>query len=162
MRREYLENIKVINNSIEDFNKLLNPNNHVPNINIDKLEDETYCTSLMNKSWEELRFPLSAEKKGIYFIFGYNPEEKTKYVTYIGKASNPTSTIGKRLHSHLLKYKNHNSYLMNDAVGNPHILEYVLGVELESVGLNLLSSSLEEYLIQNVRDHIKLLNATGN
>lgn len=160
MNADYLKMIEVVNNNISKFNEFLIPSRRLPKIDLDKIQDNNYFTKLTEKSWLELRFP-NAEKRGIYFIFGCDSKDQSHKAMYIGKASF-SSSIGKRLYAHLKKDSFNENYTMNDLYGNIHHLEYVLGLDLESVGLDALSSAIEEYLIQNVKTEVALLNGTGN
>lgn len=152
--------IEIVNNSISKFNEFLIPTRQLPKIDLDKIHDNSYFTKLTEISWLDLKFP-NAEKRGIYFIFGYDSKDKSRRAMYIGKASF-SSTIGRRLYAHLKKDSNNENYTMNDLSGNIHYLEYVLGLDLESAGMNIFSSAIEEFLIQNVKTEIALLNGTGN
>lgn len=160
MNAEYLKMIEIINSRISKFNEFLIPSRQLPMIDKDKINDNSYFTKLTEISWLDLRFP-NAEKRGIYFIFGYDAKDQSRRAMYIGKASF-SSSIGKRLYAHLKKDSYNENYTMNDLNGNVHHLEYVFGLDLESVGLNIFSSAIEEFLIQNVKSEIYLLNGTGN
>ena len=157
--KSYQNMIDIINQSLFNFNNYLSKDNLIPMISKDLLHDNSYFTDLNKCSWLDLRFP-SGERKGIYFIFGYN-DSINKESLYIGKASFK-STIGKRMYSHLNKDKNSKFYTMHDLQGNNHNLNFVLSLDLESNGLYLFASSIEEYLITMVKDKIYLLNGTGN
>lgn len=160
MKADYNKMIDIINQNISDFNKYLNPDYYIPLVDIEKIIDDSFFTCLTDKTWQELRFP-NAEKKGVYFIFGYNSQNPTETSLYIGKASF-TSTIGRRLASHLGKDRNSENYTMYDLAGNIHNLEYILSLDLESKGLDIFASSLEEFLIKSSKRDIHLLNGTGN
>lgn len=157
---EYSEMVTILNMYINKFNDLLNENVNVPLIEEHKMIDKNYYVSLNENSWNDLRFP-SSNKKGVYFIFGNSILEDDKKSLYIGKASF-NSTIGKRLHSHLVRYRNDKMYIMNDNYANKHKLNYLIAIDMESVGVSFLAPALEEYLIINARDYIYLLNGTGN
>lgn len=160
MNTDYINMVEIVNKNITRFNELLAPKNPIPLIELDKVYDNKYFTKLTETTWLDLRFP-NAEKKGIYLIFGYNSKDFSKKAMYIGKASF-SSSIGKRLYNHLVKDRDNENYTMYDLSGNIHYLEYVFGLDLESIGLDIFSSALEEYLIHNVKYDIALLNGTGN
>jgi hypothetical protein len=160
MNSDYINMVEIVNKNITRFNELLASSNPIPLIEQDKVYDDKYFTKLTETTWFELRFP-NAEKKGIYLIFGYDSKDFSKKSMYIGKASF-SSSIGKRLYNHLIKDKDNDNYTMYDLSGNIHNLEYVFGLDLETRGLDIFSSSLEEFLIRNVKYDIALLNGTGN
>ncbi len=160
MKDQYVKIIKTINKHIINFNKFLNEAYLIPQVDLNKINDEKYFVNINNVTWEDLRFPNS-DQKGVYFMIGYDSKDELKSSLYIGKASY-SSSIGKRLYSHLSKNKNNEFYTMNDLQGNVHNLEYIFSIDLESLGIDILSSSLEEYLILNTKEEIHLLNGTGN
>lgn len=157
---EYLEMVTILNMYINKFNDLLNENINIPLIEKQKMIDKDYYLSLNENSWNDLRFSAS-DKKGIYFIFGNKILDDYEKSLYIGKASF-NSTIGRRLHSHLVRYRNDKMYMMNDCYANEHKLNYIIAIDMESLGMSFFAPALEEYLIINVRDYIYLLNGTGN
>jgi len=156
----YYEFIKEINKSISGFNKYLSDKNIIPPFNTESEEFKLNFLNITKYSWKDLRIPC-AEKKGVYFIFGYNTNIN-KCSLYIGKASSRTSSIFSRITNHLRKDRNNTNYFMYDLAGNNHILEYILPLDLSTSGMNIFSNSLEEYLIINLSQSLLLLNGTNN
>ena len=159
MQKEYVQMVETINKIIIEFNKILDPKFKIPDLDLNKVYDNSCFTCLKNTTWNDLKFPNS-EKKGIYFLVGYDSQNIDKKVMYIGKASF-NSKIGRRLYNHLTNDRNNSQYTMN-AKGHIHILDYIFSIDLETTGLESISSSLEEYLILNSKDKINLLNGIGN
>jgi len=161
MRKEYVDKIKIINNAIFDFNKFLDPKFSIESFDLAKIKDNDYFTTLNDTTWEELRLP-NGPAKGVYFMMGYDPNEPTNIGVYIGKANIGDSTIGKRLYAHLSKHKNSGNYTMPDLFGVTFNFEYIFSIDLDEYGRFKLASSFEEFLIENSKDKIHLLNGTGN
>ena len=161
MIAEYKNMIEIVNKNISKFNEFFIPEKQVPTIDLSRINDNEYFTEL-NVPWLELVFP-NAPKKGVYFIFGYDPEDRASKVMYIGKASF-SSSIGGRLYAHLLKDKDNPNFTMNGINGRAYNLEYVFGLDLEfdDMGMEIFASALEEFLILNVKNEILLLKGTGN
>ncbi len=161
MDNEYCRMVDVVNHQINRFNKeYLNSNHYLPSIDTTKYHDNNHFTKLTKTTWNDLSIP-NATKKGVYFIFGKDSNDFSKKAMYIGKASF-SSKIGLRVLAHLSKDKYNANYTMNHKNGNIYIFEFIYGLDLESFGLHIFSSALEEFLIQNVKNEISLLNGTGN
>ena len=160
MNEDYIKMIEIINDSISKFNEFLSPNYQIPLIDLSKIDDNKQFTRLRGTTWRDLALP-NATKRGVYFIFGHDSQDVSLKSAYIGKASYGSS-MGIRMHNHLVKDKNNENFTMGDLSGNIHHFEYVYGLDMESSGLAIFSSALEEFLILNVREKIKLLNGTGN
>lgn len=156
--QRFLPQINAINQKIVAFNQYLNPTNKVPVFNFDQMIEEKNCVQVVHGKWVGWNFPNS-EKRGVYFIFGH---EKTneKNGLYIGKSSF-SSAIGYRLGYWLRPYKNSDYFEMN--YGNErYILDFIASIDLDSLNLAFLAPSLEEYLISELKNSIKLINGTGN
>ncbi len=158
MNEKYLEMIKIINKSITSFSKNLSPS-----IKIDKLgkdvDNKKKYTNIVNTPSGEQLWPNSNEA-GVYFLFGKN-KTTGEAGLYIGKAS-LSSKIGNRLWVHLKPHRDSNHYYMNDNNGKQFILELVSSISLEKINKIFLGPSMEEFLIEDLKGKICLLNAKGN
>jgi hypothetical protein len=159
MDEKYIEIVKVINELIGDFNKFLNTDFKINQFDLNEVNNKQYFTYLLKKQWDDFRFPNS-EKRGVYFIIGYNSVLPENRAVYIGKSSFKHK-IGKRFYSHLSRYRDAEQYVMTDKNGAEFFVEYIFSIDLETPGTEFLASSLEEFMILKAKDKIHLLNRVG-
>lgn len=159
MDKKYIELVKIINEHINGFNKFLNNDNKVLLFDPENADNFAIYTELKRYPWKDFRFPNS-DMRGVYFIVGYPEDEPTTTSMYIGKAS--LQPIGKRLYDHLNKDKNNSQYIISDGKGRKYVAEYVFSIDLESPGLVIFASAVEEYLITEAGRSIRLINTIGN
>jgi hypothetical protein len=154
--KKYMQIINEINNCLIDFNQIIKVKYAIPLICMESLKDTNYFVPVIHQEWDSWSFPNGGDT-GIYFIFA---KHKDKIGLYIGKASFK-SNIGKRLTSHLSKDRNNANYILVDNENTKFIVQYILSIPLIS-NKNILSNSLEEYLILNLKSKILLFNKIGN
>jgi hypothetical protein len=160
---KYRPLIKAINIEIDKFNLFLKKKYCISLLNENDLSNDEFYTNLINTKWEDQHWPNS-EKSGVYFIFGFNEENKSEFGLHIGKAS-MSSTIGRRLYVHLKQYHDKKDYLMGDGKGKIYILELISSITLEDKKIKFMTTSLKEFLIDKLREKrgsINLINVFGN
>ena len=156
----YKTAIEMINSSITSFNKFLSTSYLIPIFKFDTMIKEKRWVEIIHGNWDAFSFP-TGEKRGVYFIFGYEINTPKKNGLYIGKASF-NSSIGKRLWSHFNPYRSDSHFIMNGYNNERYILDYMASIDLDTCGLPFMASALEEYLISELRNRINLINGTGN
>jgi hypothetical protein len=158
---DFMKIIEKVNLSLVEFNRFLNPNNSIPLIELCFSGDNVNACKIIHGKWNEWSFPNNATKRGVYLILGKNIANTNEVALYIGKAS-LSSHMGDRLYAHLHKYKNTPYYLMNGTDESQYILDYIVAIDLDSIGVWFLAPALEEFLISNLKEQITLMNGTGN
>ena len=158
---KYSAIIEGINKGILEFNNFLNPGHHLQPINKDHIQDKNVSWDLKEEGWSDRPFPSSVSK-GIYFIFGYNPDNSNEKAVYIGKASHGQSHIGGRLNTHLNNAdRDKRLYKLRHLDGIDYELEFVTTIPLNETPF--IASAAEEFLIYHLKSlGIKLLNHVGN
>ncbi len=156
----YKPAIEIINSSITSFNKFLSAPYAVPVLKFDTMIQEKRWVEVIHGNWDAFPFPTS-EKRGVYFIFGHDETTPEKNGIYIGKASFGSS-IGKRLWWRLNRCRRESHFTMGGNNKGRYILDYMASVDLDACGLPFMASALEEYLISELRNKIKLINGIGN
>ncbi len=148
-----IELIKALNDGIKSFNEYLCTEKQLP-----QLRAESFF-ELNNREWSgenqinlgEVAYP------GVYIILSTREPDSLPYI-YIGKASF-SSSIGKRLHQHLLNSQQSGTRGFK-WYQQPYTLRRVYTIDLSKCPF--LASSLEEFLIQDIQEKYFLLNSTGN
>ena len=153
--------IEMINKGINDFNKLLNATNYLPTIDRNRIEDIEASWKLKEQGWFDRGFP-NGGKKGVYFVFGYNPENESEKALYVGKASHQNSMIGARLDKHLNNPdRDKKIYKMRHIKGIDFELDFVTTIPIDE--MPFMSSAIEEFLIYFLKENqVNLLNHVGN
>jgi hypothetical protein len=158
---KYISIIEMINKGIIDFNKFLNNTNQLPLIDEERIGNKIASWILKEEAWFDRPFP-NGDSKGLYFIFGFNPEDGNEKGVYVGKASHENSAIGPRLNKHLNNpYRDKRIYKLGHKYGIDYELEFVTTIPLDTIPF--ISSAAEEYLIYYLKENgINLLNHIGN
>lgn len=158
---KYSAIIEGVNKGIREFNNFLNPGHHLQPINKDHIQDKNVSWDLKEEGWSDRPFPSSVSK-GIYFIFGYNPDNSNEKAVYIGKASHDKSDIGGRLNTHLNNAdRDKRLYKLRHRDGIDYELEFVTTIPLNETPF--IASAAEEFLIYHLKSqNINLLNHIGN
>jgi hypothetical protein len=159
--KKYASIIEMINTGIGDFNKFLNAANHLPLIDNERLENKMASWRLKEEAWFDRPFP-NGDSKGIYFVFGFNPQTDNELSVYVGKASHQNSMIGARLDSHLNNpRRDEKIYQMRHKDGIDYEVDFVTTIPLDE--MPFISSAVEEFLIYFLKKNgIVLLNHIGN
>jgi hypothetical protein len=145
-----------INIEIEKFNTLLAEECRISPLNA---SDSESCSVIANIPWDDQVWPHK-DFPGVYILCAYHQSDTSRLGAYIGKAS--LKYIGHRLWAHLNPHRTTNIYRMNDLSGEPFIIEAIVAIGLRNPRMRVLASSLEESIIAGVREHVHLLNGTGN
>jgi len=148
---KYSPIIREVNNLINDFNNFLSDGYKLNHIS--KNNPNTYTKDL-DKPWGKQGWP-SKDDYGVYFLCGYQEDDKDKIGVYIGKAS--LKFMGHRMWSHLKPYRETGIYKR----GN-FIIQVMLAIPIKDEETRCIASALEEYLITHGLGTIQLLNGTGN
>lgn len=158
---KYISIIEVINKGILDFNNFLKDTYHLPLLSQERIEDNDATWILKKEAWFDRSFP-NGGSKGLYFIFGFNPENGNEKSVYVGKASHENSMIGVRLNKHLNNPDREKKiYKLRHKNGTDYELEFVTTIPLDE--MPFISSAAEEYLIYYLKENgINLLNHIGN
>ncbi len=151
----YLPIIKQINQSLNDFNTYLKDGFAVPLLNEIELENQNYYMDLTTFNWEKEKEWINSGKRGVYFIFGVDMEPPFNLGLYIGKAS-MTSYFGNRFHSHLYPSKKEKLHIMRKIFS----MELITTIPIEKKNV-FLAPALEEFLINEMKNKVRLLNKTG-
>lgn len=159
MLPRYLSDVAAINRGLSSFNRFLSPAHQVPTLNFETMVAQQHCVRIVHGDWNAFRFPNST-KRGVYFILGYEQGTPDKNGLYIGKAS-CDSAIGVRLYRWLTGCRNRTHFVKKGNRGEIYILEYMVSVDLDSVGIPFIAPSLEEFLIAEIKDEVNLLNGVG-
>lgn len=151
----------MINKGILDFNNFLNKTYQLPLINDERIESKLATWILKEEAWFDRSFP-NGSSKGLYFIFGFNPEDGNEKGVYVGKASHENSAIGARLDKHLNNPdRDKRIYKLRHKNGIDYELDFVTTIPLDK--MPFISSAAEEFLIYYLKDNgINLLNHIGN
>ena len=113
--------------------------------------------------WKNDIWPSSSEN-GVYFAFGYDPNQEDSIALYMGKAS-MTSYIGARLQSHFSPYSNREKFKhFHMGYNDKYIIELIGSIAIKEY--SFLVPSLEEFLIGkmaglNLELGFELINKTG-
>ena len=160
MNARFLDSVNAINKKIADFNQHMNLKYQIPALDPDRMEAEKNGVRIPHGSWYDWQFP-NAEKRGVYFIFGWKKSNPSENGLYIGKASFSNS-MGARLANWLRPCKESEQFEMNGKNGEKYVLDYISTLDLDRINIGFMASALEEYLITKLNNELILLNGTGN
>ena len=158
--KKYIDIVRKINQSIVRFNGYLAETGRIEPLKETEMTNNKYFTNLTVTPWVDQRWPNS-EKSGVYFLFGYKRENPNVLGVYVGKAS-LSSAIGYRLSAHLSHYSDKEHFIMTDSQGSDFVLELISSVTFEDLNMVFMTPALEEFLIEELKTDIHLLNSTGN
>lgn len=145
-----------INLAIQSFNRILAPEYKLATID---LTDPKSCSTIANVAWDDQFWPHK-DGPGVYLLFGYKEAQSDELGLYIGKSS--LGHIGTRIYSWLHPHRATGVHRVNDAAGEPYVIELISALPLPDPRLGALASAIEEHIITTVRGDIHLLNAVGN
>lgn len=151
----------MINTGICDFNTFLNTEYNLPIIDAEHIENSVASWKLKEEAWFDRPFP-NADSRGVYFVFGFNPENDVEKAVYVGKASHENSMFAARLDKHLNNPEKENKmYKMRHKNGLDYELDFVTTIPLNE--MPFISSAAEEFLIYFLKSKgVNLLNHVGN
>ena len=152
--------LNAVNAAIEKFNQYLSPQFAVPVFDPATMVKDKHCAEITHGNWNGFTFPNSV-KRGVYFIFGRDRIRSELNGLYIGKSSFD-SFMGRRLHARLIRCKDRQLFEMNGHNNEVYILDWIASIDLDAHLLGFMASSLEEYLITELRSKFNLLNSIGN
>ena len=159
MNPRHLENLSELNAGIESFNQYLSPSCQIPTFDPETMTRDLHCSEIVHGDWNAFIFPNS-EKRGVYFLFGHERTMEEKNGVYIGKSSFD-SAMGHRLYNHLHRHRSETHFTMSYG-SEVYVLDCIASIDLDTPGLEVLASALEEFLIVNLRSKLNLMNGTGN
>ena len=158
MKTEVLKLSSKINLRIANFNKYMSPKHPIKIIDVAQIDDANVFVKVIHNNWDSFSWP-NPNSRGIYILFSHNYETKKIDSLYIGKAMF-TSTIGKRLYTHLMNNKKDTDFLMKDKNGLDYRIDCIYSIPIDD--MSFISSAVEAYLIENLSGDVNLLNAVGN
>lgn len=157
---KYTTEFELINNTISLFNKYLSPSNQIRLFDLVTDIGNKNIVEVVHGDWDAFPWPNNGTR-GVYFVLGYERNHFEKNGMYIGKASFGSSTSA-RLYSHLHPTRSSDKFTMNGYNGEVYVIEYIASIDLEKQDIAFLSPALEEFLITNLCNNLKLINRTGN
>jgi hypothetical protein len=147
-----------LNLSIASFNQILAREYQLPTLD---RGDTKSCSSIANVVWDDQFWPHK-DGPGVYFLFAGREGAAEGYELglYVGKSS--LGNIGTRIYRHLHPHRGTGIYTINDASGDPYVVEFIAAIPIPDRRVCSLASALEEHIISSVRGDIHLLNSVNN